>query len=157
MAADLKTVLFKLDDRTYALHLDNVERIIHAVEITPLPKAPEIVLGIINLHGEVIPVVNIRKRFSLPEKRLSIHDQIIVVNVQGRKMAFIADSAPGYKEIPTGKIVQDKKIWNGIEYIDGVVELSGDLVLINNLNKFLLLEEEKQIDSALKDAKSEQK
>lgn len=149
---EIKTVLFKLDERTFALHLESVDRIIRAVEVTPLPKAPEIVLGIINVHGEVIPVVDIRKRFSLPDKKISLTDQIIIVKTSKRKIGFFADSAEGYKQVPEEEIVHDSQIWQGIEYVDGVIRISDEMVLINNLEKFLMIDEENQIDSAL-DAK----
>ncbi len=57
-------VVFAFDEQRYALHLSAVERIVRMVEITPLPKAPEIVLGVVNVQGRIVPIVNIRKRFS---------------------------------------------------------------------------------------------
>jgi purine-binding chemotaxis protein CheW len=150
MSEELKTVLFKLDERTFALHLEHVDRIVRAVEVTPLPKTPEIVLGIINVHGEIIPIVDIRKRFSLLPKKTSLTDQIVIVKTSHRKIGFFADSAEGYKQVSSGEVVHDTKIWEGIEYVDGVVRISDELVLINNLEKFLMLEEENQIDVALK-------
>lgn len=61
----IRLVSFNLDDQKYALLLSAVIRIIRVVEITSLPKAPEIVLGVINMHGLIIPVFDIRKRFRL--------------------------------------------------------------------------------------------
>lgn len=65
-----KLVVFTLDNQKYALHLSAVETIIRAVEFTALPKTPKIVNGIINFHGKIIPLFNIRKRFNLPHKEL---------------------------------------------------------------------------------------
>lgn len=149
MAGEYKTVFFKLDGKTYALHLDNVDTILRAVEITPLPKAPDIVLGIINMHGEIIPIVDVRKRFSLRPKKISLTDQIIVVKTSRRKIGIFADSTEGYREIPSEQVINNKKIWKEIEYLDGVIKISDDLVLINNLEKFLLIEEEEQLNKAM--------
>jgi len=74
----LQLIVFTLDAQRYALHLSAVERAIRMVEITPLPKAPEIVIGVVNIHGAVIPVLNIRKRFRLPEREPDLGDQLIV-------------------------------------------------------------------------------
>ena len=71
-------VVFSLDDQQYALLLPVVERVINAVAVTPLPEAPDIVLGVINIYGEIIPVMNIRKRFGLPEREIDIKDQLII-------------------------------------------------------------------------------
>jgi len=64
-------VLFSLDEPRYALYLSAVERVIHSVEITPLPKAPDKVLGVINIQGEVIPVIDITD--SRSKFRRSVH------------------------------------------------------------------------------------
>ena len=65
-------VVFTRDNQKYALHLSAVETIIQAVEFTALPKAPKIVNGIVNFHGKIIPVFNIRKRFNLPDKETNL-------------------------------------------------------------------------------------
>ncbi len=71
-------VVFTLEEQRYALYLSAVERIVRIVEITPLPKALEIVFGVINVQGQVVPVVDIRKRFRLPEREMSLSDQLIM-------------------------------------------------------------------------------
>jgi purine-binding chemotaxis protein CheW len=75
----LGTVLvFALDDSLYALPLPSVERVIRAVEITALPGAPRIVLGVIDARGRIIPVLDIRMRLGLPERELACDDRFIV-------------------------------------------------------------------------------
>ena len=76
-------VVFTLDEQRYALHLAAVERIIPVVEITPLPKAPDLVLGIINVGGQIIPVIDTRKRFRLPERELNLSDVLITADCGG--------------------------------------------------------------------------
>ena len=61
-------VVFALDEQRYALHLLAVERVVRAVEVTALPEAPEIVLGVVNVKGRIVPVINVRRRFRLPER-----------------------------------------------------------------------------------------
>jgi len=61
-------LVFLLDNQQFGLHLAAVQRLVHAVEIISLPKAPEIVLGVINVQGQIIPAVNVRKRFRLPQQ-----------------------------------------------------------------------------------------
>ena len=71
-------VVFFLNEQKYALYLPAVERVVSAIEVTPLPQAPDNVLGIINVMGKVITVVNIRKRFGLPEREIDLSDQFII-------------------------------------------------------------------------------
>ena len=67
-------VAFALNEQRYALRLAIVERIVRMVEITPLPNAPDIVLGVVNLQGRIIPIFNIRRRFGLEEREPDLDD-----------------------------------------------------------------------------------
>ncbi len=73
-------VVFALDDQRYALALACVQRSIRAVAITLLPKAPAIVLGIIDLAGEVIPVIDMRRRFHQPPRDIRLSDHLLVAD-----------------------------------------------------------------------------
>src|SRR3989337_3824704 len=88
-------VVLTLDEQRYALHLCGVERIIRVVEVTPLPKAPEIVLGVVNVQGQITPVINIRKRFCLPEREMNLSDQLIIAHTSRRTVAIVADAVSG--------------------------------------------------------------
>lgn len=149
MAQAIQLVIFNLDDQSYALYLSAVKRIIHAVEITPLPKAPEIVLGIINIQGEVIPAVNIRRRFRLPEREINLTDQLIIARTSRRNLAVVADSVGDVIERPEQDMVMAESILPGMEYVEGVLKLNDGIILIHNLDKFLSLEEEKTLKERL--------
>ena len=99
----LRLVPFLLDDQRYALHLGVVERVIPAVEITPLPKAPEIVLGLINIRGKIIPTLNIRRRLQLPERETELNDHFIIANTSKRTVALPAESVGGVIQISEWK------------------------------------------------------
>src|SRR5262245_7366526 len=71
-------LIFKLEGHQYTLPLSKVDRVVSAVYVTPLPKASEVVLGIINIQGQVIPVINLRKRFRLSEREVEPSDQFII-------------------------------------------------------------------------------
>src|SRR6266853_41985 len=77
-------VVFRLDEERYALRLDVVERIVQAAEVTPLPNAPTIVLGLIDLEGRVLPVLNVRRRFRLPEREIGPADQFLIARTERR-------------------------------------------------------------------------
>lgn len=144
-------VLFALDGQRYALHLSAVNRIINAVEITPLPKAPDIVLGVVNVQGQVIPVVDIRQRFRLPQREMQLGDHIIIAKTSKRAVALVVDSTEGVIEYPKQGAIPPEEILPGTEYIDGVIKLEDGLVLIHNLDSFLSLDEEKKLDNALEE------
>ena len=143
-------VVFTLDEQRYALYLHAVRRVVRMVEMTYLPKAPEIVRGVVNVQGQVIPVVDIRKRFRLPEREPEPSDQLIIVNTARRSVALVVDAVEGVIEHSRQEMIALEKILPGTEYIEGVIKLEDGLVLIHDLDKFLSLEEDKELTAALK-------
>jgi purine-binding chemotaxis protein CheW len=145
----IRLVHFNLDDRKYALFLSAVIRIIRVVEITILPKAPEIVAGIINLQGQVIPVFDIRMRFQLPAREVQLSDQMIIATTGKRTVALSVDSVDDVIEIPEEKIIVPEKVLPELGYVEGVMKTEDGMVLIHNLERFLSLPEEKALSEAM--------
>ena len=144
-----KLVTFSLDDRKFALYVSAVQRIIRVVEVTALPKVPEIVVGIINMQGQVIPVFDIRMRFRLPPREVRLDDQMIIADTAKRTVALLVDSVGDVIEIPEEKIIAAEHILPELEYVEGVVKTEGGMVLIHDLERFLSLPEETALDEAL--------
>jgi purine-binding chemotaxis protein CheW len=142
-------VTFTLDEHRYALRLSAVERILRAVEAEPLPQAPEIVLGVINLQGRILPVVNIRKRFHLAGREVGLTDHLIIAHTSKRAVALIADSVTGVSELPEQEVIASDEILPGLEYVEGVVRLQDGVLFIHDLDRFLSLEEERSLEAAL--------
>ena len=149
MGTSNQIVVFTLDDRRYGLALTAVERVVRAVDITPLPQAPDIVLGVVNVQGRVIPVINMRRRFCLPERETVLTDQLVIAHTARRPVALVADAMSGVRQYSDEDIVEAQSILTGTEYIEGVVKLNDGLVLIHNLDTFLSLEEETSLDQAM--------
>src|SRR5712664_3791721 len=99
-------VVFTLDTQHYALPLTRVQRVVRMVEVTPLPKAPEIALGVIDLQGNIIPVMSMRKRFGSPEPETSLSDKLIVANTATRIVARVVNSVTGIVERTAGEVTK---------------------------------------------------
>ena len=149
-------VLFTLDEPRYALDLSTVERVARAVEITPLPKAPEIVLGVINMKGEIIPVIDVRKRFGLASREMNVDDRFIIARTSRRLVALVADSVAGVRAIEDREMVSAEQALPFAAYLQGVAKVDGDLVLIYDLDRFLSLDEEQALDAALSEPRDEE-
>ena len=102
-------VLFTLDELNYALPLNNVLRVIPVVEIRFLPNAPEIITGIINVHGQIIPVIDIRKRFGLTEREIGLEDRMIIADTGKRQVVILADTVTGLIDLHHGQIIESSK------------------------------------------------
>jgi len=144
-----QTVVFSLDKRRYGLALSTVERVVRMVDVTPLPQAPALVFGVVNVQGRVIPVVNPRRRFRLPERDFELSDQLVIARTARRTVAFVVDGVSDVLEYSLEQAVGVHEIVPGIECVEGVVKLSDGLVLIHDLDKFLSLEEEQALDAAI--------
>lgn len=144
-------VSFQLDDRQFAVPLSSIERIERTVSITPLPKAPDIVLGVINVHGSIVPVFNIRERFRLPPRDMQLGDQLIVARTSKRTIALLVDSVIAVIEIPGEKIVETGSILPQLDFVEGVAKTEDGMILIHDLERFLSLREEQTLDEAMKE------
>jgi purine-binding chemotaxis protein CheW len=144
-------VVFTLDEQMFALHISAVERVIRVVEITPLPEAPEIVIGIINMQGNIIPVFDARKRFRLPDRKMRLADQFIIAHTSRYTVALLVDSVAGIFEQTPQETIDAVEVLPGMEYIEGVVKMEGGIVLIHNLDTFLSITEETALEDAIKE------
>ncbi len=145
-------VAFILGEQQYALALTTVQRVVRMVEVTPLPKAPEIVLGVIDFQGTFIPVISMRKRFGLSEPETNLSDQLIVANTARRCVALVVNSVTGVFERTTEAVTKTEKIIPNAQYVEGVTRLEGGIVFIHNLEHFLSGKEEQQLCGLLAQA-----
>jgi len=145
----IQLVTFDLSARRYALRLSAIGRIVRVVEIIPLPKAPEIILGVINVQGRVVPVVNVCKRFGLPERAISLTDHLMIAHTGRRAVALVTDAVSGVVEYSEDKVTSAEKILPGLEYVEGVMKFHDGLIFIHNLDTFLSFEEEQALEQAI--------
>ena len=149
MNSSPELVVFTLDEQRYALRLAAVERVVRAVEVTPLPKAPEIVLGMINAQGRIVPVVNVRKRFQLPERAVELSDQFIIARTSRRTVALVVDAVNEVVPCPEAQVVAAEKIVPGLEHVAGVLKLPDGMIFVHDLDRFLSLDEEQALEAAM--------
>jgi purine-binding chemotaxis protein CheW len=152
MKGDVDLVIFTLDENRFALKLSAVERVVRVVEITPLPKAPDIVLGIIDVQGGIIPVIDVRKRFRFPERETQLNDQLIIARTVKRTVALLADDVTGVMACPVERIVEGEKVVSGMAFVEGIVKIDEGMILIHNLDTFLSLDEENRLDDAIRES-----
>jgi purine-binding chemotaxis protein CheW len=149
VSSQVRFVVFKLDDQRYALPLGAVERIVRAVEITLLPDAPKIVLGVVDVEGRVLPVLNVRRRFGLPEVEVGPDHQYLIARTAAREVMLVVDEALGVVEHSGAAVIAPSQIVSGLGSLQGVMRLDDGLVLIHDLEKFLALDEAQALDHAM--------
>jgi purine-binding chemotaxis protein CheW len=147
--ASRSLVVFALDEPRYALLLSAVVRVVHAVEISPLPNAPAIIQGAINVQGRIIPVVNIRERLQLPAREMNGNDHFIIAQTKRRSVALVTDYVAGIRELADDQAGTAGQSLPFVEYLHGVVKIEDNLILIYDLDTFLSLQEEQMLDNAI--------
>jgi purine-binding chemotaxis protein CheW len=145
-----KLLLFRLDDRQCALNLEQVMRVVHAVDVSPLPGSPEVVMGAIDLHGDVVPVFDMRRRFGFSSREIGVEDQFIIARGKNRAVALAVDEVRGIVDGAANRIVPaEQVVGRALDHVDGVVQLEDGLALIHDLDRFLSLDEERELAAAL--------
>lgn len=115
---NLELLTFKIEGQNFAFPLPMVERVIQAQTITRIEKVPEFIEGVIDIKGEIIGVISLRKRFSLGDKPLSVSDLILIINSPSGKMGVIADETGDILKISEESINAMKPIFEGMSQID---------------------------------------
>ena len=146
-------VSFALEGQRYALPLDSVVRIVRAAEVTPLPLAPGVVAGALDVGGHVLPVFNLRHRLRLPERALGLDDQFILAQTTRRPVALMVDRALGLIESQPAE--GSLALAPHLRHVRGVLSQPDGLVLIHDLEGFLSAEEDQALDSALRAAEAQ--
>lgn len=140
----LQLVTFRLGAEEFGVDIHALQEIIRMQTITRVPKAPPFVEGVINLRGQVIPVIDLRKRIGMPAATHDKSTRIMVVQLTRKTVGFVVDAVGEVKRIPSRTVEPPPPIVAGIEseYIQGVGKLDDRLLILLDLNK-LLSEQEK--------------
>lgn len=132
MTSSEQLVLFTLDEQRYGIPLAAVERVVRIVEITTLPKAPEFIRGVINVQGEIMPVVDLRRRFDLPERPLQLTDQLIILRCAKRSFALVSESLCEVRECTTPLRTATEEFNSEHHFLSGIAKLPDGLILLSN-------------------------
>ncbi len=141
--SEQQLVLFDLANEAYGMDIGVVLEIIRMQEITKVPRTPEFVEGIINLRGKIIPVVDLRKRFSLPVTDETADNRIVVVDIDGQGIGMVVDAVAEVMRINSGSIEPPSEAITTQEsdYLLGIAKLDDRLIILLDMNKLLLTEE----------------
>lgn len=147
--AENQYVIFKLGDEKYGVDIMKVKEISEFKESTKVPNAPYFVDGIINLRGEIIPIINLKKRFKIKGvQEINSDTRIIVININDKNIGFIVDEASEVLRINEDDIEQAPEIIAGVDrqYINGVGKLENTIVILLDLEKILTDEEKEKLE-----------
>ena len=139
----IQLVSFKLDKIEYGIDILSVHEILRIPEITRLPNVPDYIKGVINLRGNVIPVVDIRMRFGMPSAPVTEWSRIIVVEIGEKLVGLMVDNVYQVIRLSRSRIDEPHELIEGIstEFINGIGRLQDRLIVILRLDNILFGEE----------------
>lgn len=149
--AEMQLVVFELGDESYAVDISRVQDINRMQEITEISHAPESVVGVINLRGRVIPVIDLRKRFGLPDAVHTKDTRIVVVHLEGNLIGVIVDAVSQVLRIPADIVEPPSPVLAGVDsrYLRGIAKLDDRLVILLDLDFVLSRREQEAISEVL--------
>lgn len=145
--ADNQFVIFKLGNEKYCVDISCIGGINDSGDITDVPEAPSYVEGIINLRGEIIPIINLKEKFKMTDTTFTKESRIVIINTEDNlNFGFIVDDASQVVRIEEDQIaVAPTIIKSGKDYISGVVKFEDHVALILDLIKVMTDEERKEV------------
>ncbi|MBA1149563.1 chemotaxis protein CheW [Ectothiorhodospiraceae bacterium WFHF3C12] len=140
-------VTFRLDDETYGINVMQVQEVLPMTEIAPVPGAPEFVMGIINLRGNVVTVIDTRMRFGLPPRETDDSNRIVVIEAQDQIAGIMVDSVAEVTNVRENDIDTAPNVGNedSSRYIYGVVSRPNDLLILVDVNRLLTRDEWQEV------------
>ena len=139
MRQEVQLACFKVGSELYALDIMNIKEIIRPQKLTPIPKAPAFIEGVINLRGAVIPVADLRKRFEQPISVENRKNRIVVCSLAGKIIGLLVDEVTEVKRFGRKEIAPAPQFIKGpqADYFLGVARRDDDLIMLIDLEKVL--------------------
>jgi len=145
---EVQMVAFMLDKEEFAINILQVREVLKMTQVTPLPQSAHFIEGVINLRGEVIPVIDLRKRFELDSGERGEQTRIIIVEIRESKVGLIVDSVTEVLRLSSAAIQPPPSRVAGTrtDYLKGVGKIDERLLIVLNLDKILTTEEKILMD-----------
>lgn len=132
--ADLQFVSFNLDGEKFGVDILSVREIVRMQPITRLPNVPDFIEGVINLRGEIIPVINLRRQLGMPPKESDEKSRIMVIELGDKKVGLIVDTVYRVLKVDEDKVEPPPEaVKLDSRHIAGIAKLNGDFMVILDL------------------------
>lgn len=150
---EIQLACFKVGSELYALDIMKIKEIIRPQKLTPIPKAPSFIEGVINLRGAVIPVADMRKRFDQPISEENSKNRIVVCALAGRMIGLLVDEVTEVKRYGRKEIAPAPQFIKGPQagYFLGVARCDDDLIMLIDLEKVLSSDEKIELQKLVHD------
>ncbi|HET6566885.1 MAG TPA: chemotaxis protein CheW [Rhodothermales bacterium] len=145
----LQLVTFVVGQEEYGVEILSVREIIRSAAITRVPNAPDVIRGVINLRGKVVPVVDLRSRFGLPRQDQNRANRVVVIELAGQIVGFIVDAVREVIHVDSVLVEPPPELTVGADehFIAGIARLEDRLVILLDPERVLSLEEVRALEA----------
>jgi len=145
----LQWVTFRLDGETYGINVMQVQEVLRYTEVAPVPGAPSYVLGIINLRGNVVAVIDTRQRFGLVTEEITDNTRIVIIETEMNVVGILVDSVAEVVYLRQSEMEKTPNVGSdeASRFIQGVCHKNDELLILVELEKLLTDEEWGEISS----------
>ena len=130
-------LIYRIADQFYGLPVGNVEQVLHAVALTPLPSPATNIMGVFNFQGTILPAVDMRKKMGLGEREIELDDKFIAISKSSLPMALVVEEVIGVIDLDAAEIVKPDQFAASTEDVTGMVKTEHGLVLLHDVDHFL--------------------
>jgi purine-binding chemotaxis protein CheW len=150
MSDSTQVVSFKLGPEEYGVDIAQVQEINRMVAVTNVPRAPVFMEGVINLRGQLIPIIDLRTRFGMPRAEHTKNTRIVVTEIGGKRVGMVVDSVSEVLRLPLDAIEPAPDMITGAdtEYIRGVGKIDDRLIILLDLAKIVTGSEKRELETA---------
>jgi purine-binding chemotaxis protein CheW len=154
MSETIQVVSFKLGSEEYGVDIAQVQEINRMVAVTHVPRAPQFMEGVINLRGQLIPIIDLRARFGMPRAEHTKNTRIVVTEIATKRVGMVVDSVSEVLRLPVEQIEAAPEMITGVdtEYIRGVGKIEDRLIILLDLAKIISGSEKRELESTDVDA-----
>lgn len=145
----VQVVSFRLGGEEYGVDISQVQEIIRMVEVTKVPRAPHFMEGVINLRGQLIPIIDLRTRFGMSRIPPTKSTRIVVTEIGNKRVGIVVDAVSEVLNIPIENVEDAPEMVAGVgtEYIQGVGKLGERLIIMLDLTMVISTEEKQQLET----------
>ena len=139
-------LLFTIDAARYAIPLRDVAEVVPAVKVLALPDAPAIVEGVVNVRGEIVPVLSLRSRLGHAPRAPAVTEYFILVHARSRRVIVRSDTSPEIVSLPDLEAPGEEEVDRALA---GVLPLPSGIAMFQDINRFIAPDDEPSLDAAL--------
>ncbi|WP_088032031.1 chemotaxis protein CheW [Evansella clarkii] len=150
MENTIKVIVFQLHNEQYGVNIQQVRSIEKLQNVTPVPGTADFIKGVINLRGDITPIIDLKDRLQIGKTEYTDHTRVLIINIESIQMGLIVDNATDVLDIEESIIDAPPEVIGGVteEYLSGVAKIDDRLLILLDIERILNFQELNEVEKA---------